>query len=205
MYRIFIASALILVAGLVRANDLSDPGFESPGSTVWRGPIGGGLLGGAGGGEILAKADGGWPRTGRRAAALKIWGHTNENAVAWSSISQTIRCAPLARIRAQAWVCADTNGQAGSAADSITQLRVDFFADEAAKSPTPTRATFSESYPSAAKSTNLWTQLAVATRVPSDARSMTVSVVLMADKRGAQPRTIWVDDLSVESSGGHPR
>ena len=191
---------LFCVGTPVFAGELGEPGFEGAVATVWRGPWGGGMYGGQGSGEIVDKATSPLVRSGRKAACLRVWDHNTSNAVAWSSLSQTMACSPMSRIRAEAWILSSPKLMPLAASGTVTQLRVEYFSDESAQRVIPTRAVLSEPFPlSAGHTSGRWRKIEVTDRVPSGALSMTVSIVLMTERPGAQPQAIWVDDVAVET------
>ena len=203
MCRRFLMLALWGLAAVAWAGDLNDPGFESNYASLWRGPLGGGLHGGSGGGEFIDRSSNGFVRSGDKAACLKVWDHCSSNAVAWSSLSQTVRCEPLARLHAEAWVLASNDTMPLAPTGTIAQLRVEYFSDSDGRSLIPTHAVLSEPFPLAAAhaAEKDWHKLEVSDRVPRDARSLTLSVVLMSEKPGDQPQALWVDDVAVTSVG----
>jgi hypothetical protein len=140
-------------------------------------------------------------RSGDSAVCLKVWKTQDTNAVAWSSLSQTITCEPLRRLRAEAWFLVSSNRWPLSRAGTMAHLRIEYYDDTRGRHVIPSRAAMSEPFPLAAgHRAGIWQKVELVDRAPPDAHALKCSVVLMSDNLSQEPQAIWVDDIAVDVS-----
>jgi hypothetical protein len=196
--------ALILPVVPVEAAEFErcDHGFESCEADDWSGPWGGGTGGGSGRGAVVAAGGGQHVRSGRHAARLSVWDDGGSNAVAWVFLSERRACRAGARIRAGAHVYGSSTTEP-LPNHALVQIRVEYYYDRSCESQIPTHVMLSEPFsPQHGSVPDAWQALEVRDRAPEGAVCVKVTILLLCERPGPRPATVWVDDLFLEQGRG---
>jgi len=166
---------------------------------VWSGPWGYGALGGHGSGSFVDASAHDYVRSGERSLRLAVRDDGNPSAVAWSGISQTVRCRPGSKVRAGAWVFYRSAYFPPTEGRAMAQLRLEYFSDEFGERLIPTRVSLSTPFTSSSGyAPDTWHLVQVYDRVPRRARSVKFSIMLLSQKPDGREKIVWVDDAFLQ-------
>jgi len=172
-------------------------GFEKDSSMTWDGPAGGGVFGGQGSGSIVLSGDTDFVHSGLRSIRLRIWDDGNSDAVAWAGIMHTLPCERRRRVRVGAWLYFSSTIYPLDTSASA-HLRVEYFEDLEGNTLIPGRVHLSPPLDISTYKADTWHQLEATDRIPPQARSLRVSVVLTAHRLEGKTEAVWLDDLYVD-------
>lgn len=200
------ALTLTLAMGtcLAGMSDVSEfGGFEPGAEKYWNGPHGGGEGGATGSGGFFAADDLNFVHNGEQAARLDVTGGAGPaKSIGWSCIEQVAPCTPRGRLHVNAWLYASSSVSPMSPTGTTAQLRVEYFSDDAGKQIIPTHVVLGPPFgPAAGHRQNRWYNISVQDRVPDDAHSLKLSVVLMSPQAGPNTEAVWVDDIAILQEG----
>lgn len=189
---------------LAGMSDVSEfGGFETGAERYWQGPHGGGEGGGTGSGGFFAPDDSNFVHKGERAARLDVNGGAGPaKSVAWACIEQVAPCSPRSRLHVNGWFYASSSASPLSTTGTTAQLRVEYFSDDEGKRIIPTRVVLGPPFgPSAGHRQNRWYNISLQDRVPDDARSLKLSIVLVSPQAGPNIESVWIDDIAILQEG----
>ena len=201
----WVAAGALCAMALFGYARLDEPGFEgSVALGEWVGPWGFGAVGGEGSGSFVDSGEHDFVRTGNHALRLTVRDNGNPEAVAWAGVSQTKLCEPRSRVRAGAWIYCSGDHSPPTEGRAIAQLRLEYFRDETAEQIIPTHVTLSTPFTSSTgHAPDTWHLVQVYDRVPSQARALKFSILLLSQRPDNKGKVVWIDDAFLEFQDQH--
>ena len=193
-----IVGSVIVLAVAFSLAQVVQMDFEPPALARWKGPIGGGVYGGAGAG-VLVSSDMGEPvHGGQQALRLEVWDDgSSPQAVAWAAVMHHMPCSPSARVQAEGWVYFSSTNAPLRETGSV-HLQVEFFRDADGEELMPQYVCVSPPVNPATYQGDQWHRLELQGRIPSEARSLRAGLIVTAHGLGGRKQAVWVDDLLIE-------
>ncbi|HEY8240219.1 MAG TPA: hypothetical protein VIH35_02170 [Kiritimatiellia bacterium] len=190
---------------LAGMSDLSEfGGFELGAERYWQGPRGGGEGGGTGSGGFFTAGKSNFVHKGEFATRLDVvsTGSGPAKSIAWACIEQVAPCSPRGRLHVNGWFYASDTVSPMAATGSTAQMRVEYYSDTEGKRLIPTRVVLGPSFgPSAGHRLNRWYNISLQDRVPDDAHSLKLSIVLLSPQAGPATESVWIDDVAILQEG----
>jgi len=194
-----VLATLVVSAVIFCPAQLIHSGFEDMSNGKWDGPGGGGVGGGGGTGQVVGIGKDSFVRSGARAVCLEIWDDGSPDSVAWAAIMQTIPCDTQRKIRVGAWLYFSSSVlPLGS--ESTAHLRIEYFEDKEGLQLIPTHIYLSPPFDPASYEPDSWHLIEACDRIPRNARSLRVSVVVTGQGMNGRKQAVWLDDLYVDLS-----
>lgn len=160
--------------------------------------MGGGAGSGRGGGEIAEKTADEFVHEGSRALCLEVWREDGGSGTAWAAASTLLACRAHARLRVGTWLYVSSRTKTVRSERTTAQLRVEFFSDREGREPASGRTFFSQPIPlHQPEGRDQWRALEIGGLIPMSARSMRVSIVLIAEDPQPEREGVWFDDAFV--------
>ena len=164
----------------------------------WEHPIGGGLDGGAGTGDLVNAQSREFVHSGKQAVRLMVWDNKDPKAMAWASVSQKIPCLRDSRVTARLWLYRSSSYFPVSETGTSFQIRFEFYSDDDGQQVITTHAPQGEPHVFTGHQPDEWKTYEFSCRVPPQAKIMRITFILMAMAPGAETQAVWLDDVHVE-------
>lgn len=171
--------------------------FEETETHAWEGPYGGGSHGGQGGGVIVSDGPEDFVRTGKHAVRLDVWDDGSSESIAWAGITQRLPCDLRRSVRAAVWLYFSSSVRPLTEG-TCALLRIEYFEDPDGLDLIAQHMYVSKPLRPDSHSSDVWHQVEARDRIPTDAKSLRVSIVLTGQGMAGKTQAVWVDDLCVE-------